>query len=280
MKFLLSYLTALAIFLSCSKVLARGSPVSPQEAEEAAAQENEEQRLFEEHKYFHEPGGPADDPLLGHYDSRYFRGLVSYEGRVQTQLHMVRAYLQTFRELGLDTWLAHGTLLGWWWNGKVRALQIHSCRKPESDQSQPMPWDWDLDTQVSGVTLDYMGQNLNRSTHKYTSSDGKVQKEYMLDVNPWIWERERGDGANVIDARWIDLSNGLFIDITGLSETHPDEQPGVWSCKNYHRYQTRDLYPMRESLFHGVTARIPYAYQEILVEEYQEESLVRTEWQG
>jgi hypothetical protein len=33
---------------------------------------------------------------------------------------MVRAYLGFFREKGLETWIAHGTLLGWWWNGAVR----------------------------------------------------------------------------------------------------------------------------------------------------------------
>jgi hypothetical protein len=32
---------------------------------------------------------------------------------------MIRAYLMTFNELGLETWIAHGTLLGWWWNGKI-----------------------------------------------------------------------------------------------------------------------------------------------------------------
>jgi hypothetical protein len=34
---------------------------------------------------------------------------------------MTRAYLNFFREQGLETWIAHGTLLGWWWNGKVLA---------------------------------------------------------------------------------------------------------------------------------------------------------------
>lgn len=56
---------------------------------------------------------------LGHYDRRYFKKIVSDEERTETQLHMVRAYLEWFREKGLDTWIAHGTLLGWWWNGKV-----------------------------------------------------------------------------------------------------------------------------------------------------------------
>lgn len=210
-------------------------------------------------KYFHEPGG---DDILGHYDIRYFHGVVSYDERTDTLTHMIRAYLNFFREQGLDTWIAHGTLLGWWWNGKM------------------LPWDWDVDTQVSGATLDYLSKNLNRTIHHYISEDKKVKRDYLLDVNPWIWERERGDGMNIIDARWIDIRNGLYIDITGLSETHPDVAPGVWSCKNYHWYKTSDLYPMRESIYEGVPAKIPYAYDKILTQEYQQKALVLTEYEG
>lgn len=71
----------------------------------------------EEYKYFHEPGG---GDLMGHYDSRFYHGIVSYEERTDTLTHMIRAYLNFFRENGMETWIAHGTLLGWWWNGKVR----------------------------------------------------------------------------------------------------------------------------------------------------------------
>jgi hypothetical protein len=59
------------------------------------------------------------DDHLGHYDRRFFSKVVNDEERTDTQSHMIRAYLNFFREEGLDTWIAHGTLLGWWWNGKV-----------------------------------------------------------------------------------------------------------------------------------------------------------------
>ena len=116
--------------------------------------------------------------------------------------------------------------------------------------------------------------------HTYVSDDGSVTREYLLDVNPWSWERDRGDGMNIIDARWIDVRNGLYIDITGLSETEPDVAPGIWTCKNYHHYRTKDLYPMRESVYEGVVAKIPYAYDKILMEEYNEKALVLTEYEG
>jgi hypothetical protein len=83
-------------------------------------------------KYFHEPG---HDDILGHYDTRFFHGIVSYEERSDTLHHMIRAYLDFFRNNGLETWIAHGTLLGWWWNGKVGYL---GCRSTRSRANRPL----------------------------------------------------------------------------------------------------------------------------------------------
>ncbi|KAL8921958.1 MAG: hypothetical protein Q9208_005412 [Pyrenodesmia sp. 3 TL-2023] len=211
-------------------------------------------------KYFHEPGGSE---LGNHYDSRYHHGIQDYADRKDTQLHMLKAYLTFFNDNRLETWLAHGTLLGWWWNGKM------------------LPWDWDIDTQVSGSTLAYLGKHYNNTHYEYVSKDNpSVKRTYLLDVNPASIERERGNGLNIIDARWIDTRNGLYIDITGLSETHPDDRPGEWVCKNYHRYHTTDLYPMRETMYEGVIAKVPYAYDRILTQEYEEKALVLTDYEG
>ena len=233
-------------------------------------------------KYFHEPGGSE---LANHYDSRYEHGILSYEDKQDTQVHMMRAYLDFFKKNGMETWLAHGTLLGWWWNGKV-GFRILAKRAMADMGVQMLPWDWDIDTQVSGPTLMYLGTHFNGSIYDYTSADSNpdlvppIERQYLLDVNPAIIERDRGNGDNVIDARWIDLRNGLYIDVTGLSETEPSIAPGVWSCKNMHRYKTTDLYPMRETMYEGVVAKVPYAYYRILAEEYMEKALVITEYEG
>jgi hypothetical protein len=191
---------------------------------------------------------------------------------------MVRAYLTFFREKKMDTWIAHGTLLGWWWNGQVLlTLPNPVCH---TDSKQRLPWDFDLDTQVSDSTLRRLASDYNQTNYKYTSPNGKTRRQYLLDVNPWIKERVRGNGMNVIDARWIDIRNGLFIDITGLSETRPDTHPDVWSCKNNHRYHTTELFPMRETMFEGVLAKVPYAYDKILTDEYQEKALINMEYNG
>ena len=173
---------------------------------------------------------------------------------------MIRAYLSTFRDLHIETWIAHGTLLGWWWNGQI------------------LPWDWDLDVQVSGQSLAYMAEMLNYTTHSYKS--GNVEREYFLDVNPNYIERTRGDGWNIIDARWIDTRNGLFIDITGISETDPVDRPGVWSCKNEHNYSIMDIWPLRESTYEGVPALVPFAYDKVLMAEYGAKALTLTKYEG
>ena len=154
-----------------------------------------------------------------------------------------------------------------------------------------LPWDWDIDTQVSAATLEYLAQNHNATVYTYTSEAdtgvspstnkiGALTRDYLLDINPAIWTRHHERGQNIIDARWIDTRNGLYIDITGVAEMQPKEQPGVWSCKNFHEYRTRDLWPMRETTYEGVTAKVPYAYTRILLEEYGDKSLFTDEFEG
>ena len=220
-------------------------------------------------KYFHEPKGYG---TFRHYDRRYFHGQLNYVDRQDTQRHLMRSYLEYFYKNGMETWLAHGTLLGWWWNAHM------------------LPWDGDMDTQVSVVTLNHLAENHNNTLYSYISKDTEINpvtkkeepisRQYHLDVNPAFSTRLRNKGENVIDARWIDVRNGMYVDITGVAETEPKEAPGVWSCKNYHRYRTRDLWPMRESLYEEFVAKVPYAYERILSEEYGEKSLVVDEYEG
>lgn len=212
-------------------------------------------------KYFREPGGSLS---LGHYDSRFFQHEVSYDQHRFVLHHLIRSYLSAMNDRGIETWLAHGTLLGWWWNGRI------------------MPWDYDLDVQVSNFTLYRMADSLNRTEHSYNYTDpaGKVvSNRYMLDVNPHHGDLNRGDGMNIIDARWIDMGTGMFVDITGVRQRDPN-WPGVWSCKNAHRYSNHELWPMRISQFEGVKARIPYSFEKILSKEYGPKCLVTEEHLG
>ncbi|KAF9882825.1 hypothetical protein FE257_005114 [Aspergillus nanangensis] len=209
-----------------------------------------------EFKYFHEPGR---DDTLGHYDTRFFTTPVPDAERSRTLTDMIRAYLDFFNENGLETWIAHGTLLGWWWNGKI------------------MPWDWDIDTQVPDTTLLHLADHYNQTIVRYTPKASDEQSSYLLDINPWARQRERGMGLNIIDARWIDMRTGLYIDITGLSNLDP-EQPDMWGCKNNHKYEMTDIYPLRKTTFEGVAAKVPFHYDSVLVEEYSNKALTSTQF--
>ncbi|PWY77443.1 WLM-domain-containing protein [Aspergillus heteromorphus CBS 117.55] len=231
----------------------------------------------EEFKYFHEPGR---DDTLGHYDSRFFRGEpVPEEERSVTLTHMIRAYLNFFEDNALETWIAHGTLLGWWWNGKVggRGGVLPWVFWPFTHIPQIMPWDWDIDTQVMDTTLFHLADHFNQTVVQYTTANPQTERKYLLDVNPWARQRDRGMGLNIIDARWIDISTGLYIDITGLSRLNPNK-PTRWECKNGHEYQTDDIYPLRTSTFEGVTAKVPFRYDGVLTEEYTKKALTNTQF--
>jgi LicD family len=65
------------------------------------------------YKYFEEPRGRD----LEHYDARFFRGKVSAEKRLESLSGLIVAFLDIMEAEGIVTWLAHGTLLGWYWNG-------------------------------------------------------------------------------------------------------------------------------------------------------------------
>ncbi|ODA78074.1 hypothetical protein RJ55_06677 [Drechmeria coniospora] len=213
-------------------------------------------------KYFTEP---CCSYQLGHYDKRYFKAKLDYKEYRPVLRDLIRSYLITMDAYGVETWLAHGTLLGWWWNGQI------------------MPWDTDLDVQVSNATMNWMGTRLNRTEHVYNVTNtgpGKPdERTYMLDVNPHHVELARGNGHNIIDARWIDTTSAMFIDITSVRQRNPSK-PGLFACKNHHNYQSQDLWPMRISEFEGIRARIPYNFEGILTKEYGAKCLVAEEYSG
>ena len=147
-----------------------------------------------------------------------------------------------------------------------------------------LPWDWDIDTQVSGETLLDMGERYNMTYYEYSSTtpghDRPWTAPYLLDVNPHSTERDNGAGFNIIDARWINIENGLFIDITGISALNPDKDPDLLSCKNFHDYRRKDIWPLRESDFEGIKAQVPRKYAKLLMDEYGVKALELQRYEG
>jgi hypothetical protein len=74
-------------------------------------------------------------------------------------------------------------------------------------------------------------------------------RDYMMEVNPHYANREQTDRLNVIDARWVDTTSGLFIDVTTAryNWTHPAGE-GMLSCKDGHEYRVQLLQKKIEGL--------------------------------
>ncbi|QUC21768.1 uncharacterized protein UV8b_06011 [Ustilaginoidea virens] len=213
-------------------------------------------------KYFSEAGSTMS---LVHYDSRFFKQVISYGDHRVVLHHLTRSFLVMMEKYEQTSWLAHGSLLGWWWNGRV------------------MPWDFDVDVQMTDATLEWLGVHLNQTEHAYwytTASGERVAKKYLLDVNPHFKAPDAGKYlANMIDGRWIDMDNGMFIDITALRQRDP-QRPGEWSCKNHHRYAENDIWPLQATTFEGTRTFAPWNVNKILAQEYGEACLTKLEHEG
>lgn len=174
----------------------------------------------------------------------------------------MQTYLATFNDIGVETWIMHGSLLGWWWNRKI------------------LPWDSDVDVQVAEESMHFLASYYNMTVFHYKTPRIPEGRDYMLEVNPHYLIRDQSDRLNVIDARWTDTESGLFIDITTVrkNHTHP-AGPGILSCKDGHEYREEYIFPLRDSLFEGQTVKIPYAYAEVLAAEYGQHSLTNTDFQ-
>ncbi|EER40709.1 mannosylphosphate transferase [Histoplasma capsulatum H143] len=206
-----------------------------------------------EEKYFHEPG---NDDILGHYDTRFFKGAVTYEERTDTLREWVGDVDCTWDVVGVVVewevfFRAEGCFLG-------TGILI-----PKSTPPPSTAWP----THSTTLSTDTTSQTTRPSANTCSMSTRTPA------------DATAGQGQNIIDARWIDMRNGLYIDITGVSEVNPETEPGILQCKNFHKYETSDLYPMRESMYEGVPAKIPYKYHEILIKEYGQSAMVVKEYE-
>ncbi|KAK9243978.1 LicD family-domain-containing protein [Lipomyces tetrasporus] len=213
-------------------------------------------------KYFFEAVVKNDKHWVGlHYDRRYFKSELSDELRECAIHYMLEAWFAFLDENKIESWIAHGTLLGWYWNGET------------------LPWDVDVDVQMFVRTMDRMSKRFNATSYEYTTAENEVRK-YYIDVNPYFVYRSRMNAQNVIDARFVDMQSGLYIDITALAEVDPMRHPNVISCKNNHRYLVDDILPLRQTMFVGRHAYIPYEFEKILQKEYSQSALINGRYMG
>lgn len=211
-------------------------------------------------KYFHE------STFHSHYDGRFADNEVDKEIRLPHLKALIRTFLSTMADIGAETWLMHGTLLGWWWNERI------------------FPWDSDLDVQVTEETIAFLARYYNMTEYRYQMSHDDIQgRSYLLEINPHYVIRGTEDKLNVIDARWIDTETGLFIDISTVRvdrKARSEGKEGALMCKDRHKYLEKDLFPLRDGYFEGIRVKIPFDYEYLLEEEYGAKSMSKTEFEG
>ena len=105
-----------------------------------------------------------------------------------------------------------------------------------------MPWDTDIDVQVSETAMYFLAKYYNMTEHHFTLPRVRGGRTYLLEVNPNFVIRTSDDFLNVIDARWIDTSSGLFIDITSVRKDYEEQKKGrlgALICKDRRKYLVR-----------------------------------------
>lgn len=271
-------------------------------------------------KFFHE------STFSPHYDGRFASDELPHQTRLFHLRLMLKAYTDTMERIGVRTWLMHGCLLGWWWNARI------------------MPWDTDVDFMVDERGINELGGWWNMSVHHFTadrlgisdestteSSERRSStteeedtdrlrkrilqeeiiqdgKRYLLEINPHYTNTSTRDKENVIDARWIDTSTGLFIDITTLHiqpviippydpnnpssvsnapvAQHPttsDDNPTAdleLYTKDQHAYSQSQMFPLRSTTFENVRVSVPYDYEELLLDEYGPKAITHRWYRG
>lgn len=251
-------------------------------------------------KYFHE-AHLLNDTAGFHFDWRFFKKAKFNDYEHKLILHrLARAWLGFCHSAKLTSWLAHGTLLGWYWNGLN------------------FPWDEDIDVQMTAKSLYLLAKHFNQSiVIDYSNHDTDTMTyQYFIDVNPQFMNVASDDSANVIDARFIDMSSGMYVDITALTVTREEVLTNkqatfamhslinptyseamisatsnpkylkmihdelntqerkkilhqeIVNCKNNHFYLKSDIFPLITTSFEGAIANIPNNFKAILKNEY------------
>lgn len=239
------------------------------------------------HKYFDEAKLVNLDLLKvygEHHDWRFFNGLTINTDQQTLALHrLIKNYLHFCRTHGLVTWIAHGLLLLWYWNGMA------------------FPWDADTDAQMPIRDLYRLGREFNQTlVVENTGMNGEFvgTGSFFIDVGSSITHRERGNGMNNIDARFIDIATGLYVDITGLAASEEpapsrydfllqNHKPGeeeletqrnmikqTYNCRNRHFALLLEVLPLVMSSVQNQLGYVPLNFGLLLDHEYQTKGLI------
>lgn len=152
----------------------------------------------DQYKY---PENGNDNPQFA-YDSSEKRKAIILSNMIHTLLTLAH-------ESNRRIILGHGSLLAWYFNGLS------------------FPWDNDADVQMPINQLLSFCDNFNQSMVLQNPRYGFGK--YFLDCSSFLTHRKKYNGNNNIDARFVDIDSGMFVDITGLAVSSEMLRKPDWS---------------------------------------------------
>jgi hypothetical protein len=234
------------------------SPLGTQERFEGskgllAQGERMPQRSRDDDSYFHQ----AEFSHL--QDARYADRKLSLAERNEHLVPLLQTFSTVMQDIGIDAFIMHDTLLGWHWERRI----VHPNSSPKM--------------MVSEQSLYFLAAYHNMSVHTFRIPSLNASKEYVLEINPHYQDGRVGT-ANSVDARWIEMETGLFVEITTLRHNRDAEILGIKGAmmvKDGRHYEHSDVYPLKDAVFLGVGVKVPSAYLKILIDEYGVEIVTR-----
>ncbi|KAG7663435.1 uncharacterized protein J8A68_003087 [[Candida] subhashii] len=204
-----------------------------------------------------------------HYDWRFFNGALNYETPGWTQQEqehraniildrLLRSWYRFATQKGFVSWIYHGPILSWYWNGMM------------------FPFDNDIDIQMPISEVIRLAKYYNNTLVVEDPTEG--YGKYLIDVIPYVHHRQLSKSENYIDARFIDVDSGLYIDITALSKSKAELPAGLWETgmgklkkdkkdkndkveiyneRRKHFYELDELSPLRYTMLSGIPVFIP-----------------------
>lgn len=165
------------------------------------------------------------------------------------------------------------------------------------------PWDADTDVQMplrdlhrlarefnQTLVVENVGHDHQNENHQNSQNENTYQNvtfggmaAFFVDVGSSITVRSRANGMNNIDARFIDIHTGPYVDITGLavSDVAAPERyhtgPGgavanraahVYNCRNHHFTLLDELSPLVMAGVQNQLGHVPLQFGVILDHEY------------
>lgn len=163
-----------------------------------------------EFKYFGE-GYTIGEGFGSKLDYRFYdlELLDKYDLKSVKLQQLIRGWIHFARILGVNWWLTHTSLIGWYWNG------FH------------LPFEARATVQVPiGDIFDKLIPHNQSIIFDYKDSTSGHYGSFFLDINPFsINGGNDADGknkVNLMDARFIDMSTGLVLDISASRAYKPD----------------------------------------------------------